>query len=63
MKIGKYAFVDKAQADSKIEALGVATDEDGNNYPTHKLDCHLRQNYQTNPNKRQCDIYQIILVA
>ena len=36
MKIGKYAFVDKAQADSKIEALGVATDEDGNIYPTHK---------------------------
>ena len=36
MKLGKYAFTDKAQADSKIEALGVATDEDGNNYPTHK---------------------------
>ena len=36
MKLGKYAFDSKAQADSKIEALGVATDEDGNNYPTHK---------------------------
>ena len=36
MKIGKYEFLDKAQADSKIEALGVATDEDGNTYPTHK---------------------------
>ena len=36
MKIGKYAFDSKAQADSKIEALGVATDEDGNTYPTHK---------------------------
>ena len=36
MKLGKYAFDNKAQADSKIEALGVATDEDGNNYPTHK---------------------------
>ena len=36
MKLGKYAFDSKAQADSKIEALGVATDEDGNIYPTHK---------------------------
>ncbi len=36
MKLGKYAFDNKAQADSKIEALGVATDEDGNIYPTHK---------------------------
>ena len=36
MKIGKYQFDSKEQADSKIEALGVATDEDGNIYPTHK---------------------------
>ena len=36
MKLAKYQFDSKAQADSKIEALGVATDEDGNNYPTHK---------------------------
>ncbi len=36
MKLAKYEFVSKAQADSKIEALGVATDEDGNTYPTHK---------------------------
>ena len=35
-KIGKYAFDSQAQAESKIEALGVATDEDGNTYPTHK---------------------------
>ena len=35
MKIGKYEFKDKATADSKIKALGVATDEDGNEYPTH----------------------------
>ena len=32
MKIGKYAFDSQAQAESKIEALGV--NEDG--YPTHK---------------------------
>lgn len=35
-KIAKYEFLDEAQAESKIEALGVATDEDGNTYPTHK---------------------------
>jgi len=36
MKIAKYEFDSQAQAESKIEALGVATDEDGNTYPTHK---------------------------
>ena len=36
MKISKYEFDSQEQALSKIEALGVATDEDGNNYPTHK---------------------------
>lgn len=36
MKLAKYQFASKEQADSKIEALGVATDEDGNIYPTHK---------------------------
>jgi hypothetical protein len=36
MKIAKYEFDSQAQAESKIEALGVATDEDGNIYPTHK---------------------------
>lgn len=36
MKIAKYAFDNKDQADSKIEALGVETDENGNTYPTHK---------------------------
>ncbi len=35
MKIGKYAFNSKEQAIDKIEGLGVAQDEDGNNYPTH----------------------------
>lgn len=34
--ISKYEFDSQAQAESKIEALGVATDEDGNTYPTHK---------------------------
>ena len=26
----------REQAETKIEALGTATDEDGNEYPTHK---------------------------
>ena len=36
MKIGKYQFDNKEQAQTKIDALGTATDEDGNEYPTHK---------------------------
>jgi hypothetical protein len=36
MKIGKYAFDSREQAQSKIDALGTATDEDGNEYATHK---------------------------
>ncbi len=36
MKIAKYEFDSKEQAQSKITALGVATDEDGNTYKTHK---------------------------
>ena len=36
MKIGKYEFDSKEQAETKINALGVATDENGNEYPTHK---------------------------
>jgi hypothetical protein len=36
MYIGKYEFKDQKTADSKIKSLGVATDEDGNEYPTHK---------------------------
>jgi hypothetical protein len=35
-KIGKYEFDDSVQADSKINALGVSTDENGNTYPSHK---------------------------
>ena len=36
MKIGKYQFDNKEQAQTKIDALGTATDENGNEYPTHK---------------------------
>jgi len=35
MKIGKYEFADKSACEKKIKALGVDTDEDGNEYPTH----------------------------
>lgn len=36
MRIGKYEFDSREQAQTKIDALGTATDEDGNEYPTHK---------------------------
>jgi len=36
MKIGKYEWDSKEQAEAKIKALGTATDENGNEYPTHK---------------------------
>ena len=36
MKIGKYQFNSKEQVQKKIDALGTVTDEDGNEYPTHK---------------------------
>lgn len=36
MKIGKYEFDSKEQAETKIKALGTAIDENGNEYPTHK---------------------------
>tara|TARA_B110000879_G_scaffold133456_1_gene174810 strand:- start:343 stop:696 length:354 start_codon:yes stop_codon:yes gene_type:complete len=35
-KIGKYSFDSREQAQTKIDALGVSTDEDENEYPTHK---------------------------
>ena len=35
-KIGKYEFDSLEQAESKINDLGVGTDDDGNTYPTHK---------------------------
>ena len=36
MRIAKYEFDSREQAQGKIDALGTATDEDGNEYPTHK---------------------------
>jgi len=36
IRIAKYEFDSKEQAETKINALGVATDENGNEYPTHK---------------------------
>ncbi len=36
LNIGKYAFNSEKQAKSKIKALGTTTDEEGNEYPTHK---------------------------
>lgn len=36
MRISKYEFNSKEQAQKKIDALGTATDENGNEYPTHK---------------------------
>ena len=36
IKIAKYEFDSKEQVETKINALGTAIDEDGNEYPTHK---------------------------
>jgi hypothetical protein len=33
--VKKYEFPNEAKADEYIRALGVAKDEDGNDYPTH----------------------------
>ena len=35
MNTSKYEFYSKKQAQTKIDALGFSTDEDGNKYPTH----------------------------
>jgi hypothetical protein len=35
MRIGKYAFDSKEQAETKIKALGTATDMEGNETPSH----------------------------
>ena len=35
MKVGKYEFKNEKTALAKIKALGVDTDEEGNEYPTH----------------------------
>ena len=32
----KYEFNSQEQAEQKIDALGTATDDDGNKYPTHQ---------------------------
>jgi len=36
MKLAKYQFDSKEQFETKYKALGVETDEDGNEVPTHK---------------------------
>ena len=36
MNIAKYEFTSKEQAQTKIDALGVSTDENGNESPNHK---------------------------
>ena len=36
IRIAKYEFLNKEQAETKIQGLGVAEDENGNEYPTHK---------------------------
>ena len=36
IRIAKYEFLDEEQAETKINSLGTATDENGNEYPTHK---------------------------
>jgi hypothetical protein len=36
IRVGKYEFDSKEQVETKIKALGVETDENGNEYPTHK---------------------------
>ena len=36
IKISKYEFDSREQVETKIASLGTATDEDGNEYPTHK---------------------------
>lgn len=36
IRIAKYEFDSREQAETKINSLGTATDEEGNEYPTHK---------------------------
>lgn len=35
MRIGKYEFDSQEQANTKVQGLGVTTDEDGNEYASH----------------------------
>ena len=36
IRIAKYEFDSREQAETKINSLGTAIDEEGNEYPTHK---------------------------
>ena len=36
IRIAKYEFDSKEQTETKIKSLGTATNENGNEYPTHK---------------------------
>ena len=36
IRTAKYEFDSKEQTETKIKSLGTATDENGNEYPTHK---------------------------
>ena len=36
IRIAKYEFLDKEQAETKLQGLGTAQDENGNEYQTHK---------------------------
>ena len=36
IKIGKYKFDSREAVQKRIDSLGTQTDEDGNEYPTHK---------------------------
>ena len=42
IKIAKYEFLDKEQAESKIKSLGTATDENGNEYSTQTYNSTTR---------------------
>ena len=45
-KIGKYEFDSEAQANSKIESLGVTTDEDGKKVPNHNHEIVILKNVE-----------------
>tara|TARA_R110000744_G_scaffold7561_2_gene26210 strand:+ start:1572 stop:1934 length:363 start_codon:yes stop_codon:yes gene_type:complete len=55
MKVGKYQFKDEKTALSKIKLLGVAKDEDGNEYATHKHTIVKLGNIILNPGKYNPD--------
>ena len=45
-KIGKYEFDSEAQANSTIKSLGVTTDEEGNEIPSHNHEIVILGNIQ-----------------